>query len=96
MAQWTKDEVQELLEAKMRSRIAAIKRVGHKPDALDLASDLAPYVIALMCDARRRELLRVINEEDAPHPTLAVKLKVRYRALKKMAEVLWNFAEKHR
>lgn len=93
MAQWTKDEVHNFLEARIRSRIEAIKRAGFKTDALDLASDLAPFVVALMCDARRRELIRVLKDEEAPHPTLAVKLKARRQILKKMAEVLWKFAD---
>lgn len=54
MAQWTRDSVEELLEAKMKATVARLKVKGYKATVDDLASNLAPLVIAMMSDSRRR------------------------------------------
>ncbi len=95
MAKWTKDAVEELLVARMKATSSRIKLKGHKVSIEDLASELAPFVIALMSDSRRRELTRIYSQErgmliDPPFEKLLAK---RQKELKVMAEVLWRFAE---
>jgi hypothetical protein len=94
MAHWTRESVEELLQAKMKETVARLKVKGHKAGIDDLASNLAPLVIALMSDSRRREVGRVIKDPETPHPTLQKKLNIRHQELKVMAQVLWKFAEK--
>lgn len=96
MAHWTKESVEELLQAKMKETVARLKMKGHKAGIEDLASNLAPLVIALMSDSRRREIGRILKDEAGPAvapPWLVSKLKVRYQELKVMAQVLWKFAK---
>lgn len=94
MAHWTRESVEELLQAKMKETVARLKIKGHKASIEDLASNLSPLVIALMSDSRRREVSRILKDTETPHPTLQKKLDIRHQELKVMAQVLWKFAEK--
>jgi|SRR5580698_4325928 hypothetical protein len=103
MAQWKRDEVEELLEAKMRETAARLRVKGHKPGIENLAADLAPFVIALMSDSRRREIGGVLKTLEGLEPKggermLANELKSalseRRLGLKRMAATLWKFAER--
>jgi hypothetical protein len=97
MAHWTRESVEELLQAKMKETVARLKVKGHKAGIDDLASNLAPLVIALMSDSRRREVSRILKDESGPAVPphwLVTKLKARHQELKVMAQALWKFAEK--
>ena len=94
MAQWSKDKVAQLLSARMKAISAHNKRLGYKTGVEDLSSKMAPIVIALMSDARRREVSRAIAELENDPNALGHKLKERRNVLKRMAEVLWKFSEK--
>lgn len=95
MAQWTRESVEELLQAKMKDTVARLKAKGHKAGLEDLASSLAPFIIAMMSDSRRRELGRLIKDDEMVwnHPNFVTQVKTRHKDLKVMAQVLWKFAE---
>jgi hypothetical protein len=97
MAKWTKETVEELLEDRMKETAARLKAKGFKTSSGDLARNLAPLVIALMSDSRRREVGRLLKDESGPAVIdrwLVTKLKDRYQDLKVMSELLWKVAKK--
>lgn len=98
MAKWTKETVEGLLEDRMKETVARLKAKGFKTDLGDLSRNLAPLVIALMSDSRRREIGSIIKAIETGNVKslndLMVGLKGRRQDLKVMAELLWKVAKK--
>lgn len=104
MAQWTKDEIKELLQERIKVEVERKKTYGDKISMTDISDVMADFVVALMADARRREVGRVVKwmgEQTVKETTmdqlwrrLNIVLTERQREMGVMSDALWNFAER--
>jgi len=56
MAKWTKDEIRGILQERIKFEVERKKSFKEKLSMTDIADVMADFVIALMADARRREV----------------------------------------
>ena len=93
MANWTKDSVRELVETAIKKEQERLKRHNQKLTPDYLADILADTILALMANARSRELQRalLVIEEGKD---ITSHLRERRNATMMMAQALQNYADK--
>ena len=94
MAQWKLEEVKELLHTKIKDELIRMKRKHLKMTPYSVAHVTADFVLALMSDARRREVRRAQQwMEQNPEGKISHYLKEREREMTNQAKAVWNLAE---
>lgn len=93
MANWTKDSVKELIETAIRKEQERLKRHNQKLTPDYLADFLATTILALMANARSRELQRALDAIQEGRD-ITSHLKERRHATVAMAQALQNYADK--